>query len=299
MAELRHLRYFVAVAEELNFSRAARRLHMAQPPLSVAIRQLEAEIGAELFHRSTREVTLTEAGRVLLDGARRTLVEAEAAVAAARRAAAGELGALRLGFSWSVRFETLPALGQAFRARRPDVELLTEEIWNFRMVGALRDGTIDLAVALCPEVAGDLTYRPIRRERIVALLPATHPLAGEPALDVGALANEQLVLFPRELAPRLYDSVVAFCRLGGFEPTIRNESFHAVWELGVMSDVPLIALAPASVTQALPEGVLAVSLEPQEHLEVSLVWRSDDASPVLAAFVEVASGVFDTESILA
>jgi DNA-binding transcriptional LysR family regulator len=162
MPELRHLRYFIAVAEELNFSRAARRLRMAQPPLSVAIRQLEAELGTELFRRSSREVTLTEAGNALLAGARRTLAEADGAVAAAKRAAAGELGGLRIGFSWSARFDTLPVLGQAFRLQRPDVELLTEEMWNSRMTSALRDGTIDVAVALCPEVAGDLTSARIR-----------------------------------------------------------------------------------------------------------------------------------------
>src|SRR5262245_57801841 len=142
MPELRHLRYFVAVAEELNFSRAARRLRMAQPPLSVAIKQLEAELGTELFRRSSREVALIEAGNALLPRARPTLAAAEAAVAATKRAAAGELGSLRIGFSWSARFETLPALGQAFRLERPDVELLTEEMWNSRMTLALRDGTI-------------------------------------------------------------------------------------------------------------------------------------------------------------
>src|SRR4029453_16109390 len=132
MPELRHLRYFVAVAEERNFSRAARRLRMTQPPLSHAIRQLEPELGTKLFRRSSREVKLTEAGAALLEGAKRTLAEAEGAVAAARRAGAGELGSLRIGFSWSARFETLPKLGQAFRSQRPDVELLTEEIWNSR-----------------------------------------------------------------------------------------------------------------------------------------------------------------------
>src|SRR5919197_4295883 len=152
MPELRHLRYFVAVAGELNFSRAARRLGMAQPPLSAAIRQLEAEVGTTLFRRTIREVALTEAGRVLLDGARRTLAEAERAVTAARRAGAGELGSLRIGFSWSARFETLPALGRAFKARRPEVELLTEEMWNARMIEALRAGAIDLAISLCAEI---------------------------------------------------------------------------------------------------------------------------------------------------
>jgi hypothetical protein len=158
VVELRHLRYFVAVAEELNFSRAAERLHMAQPPLSVAIRQLEQELGGELFVRTTHEVILTEAGRAVLEGARRTLTEVDHTIAAAKRAAAGELGALRVAFSWSAHFETLPAIGQAIRALHSDVELLTEEIWNARMPQALRSGAVDIAVALCPEIAGDLSY---------------------------------------------------------------------------------------------------------------------------------------------
>src|SRR4051812_28173117 len=167
MPELRHLRYFLAVAEELNFSRAARRLRMAQPPLSASIRQLEQELGAQLFRRTSREVVLTEAGEALVDGARRTLAEADAAVSAARRAGAGELGRLAIGFSWSARFETLPALGRAFRTRQPDVELLTEEMWNARMPEALRAGTIDLAIALCPQLGDRLTFTPIRTERVV------------------------------------------------------------------------------------------------------------------------------------
>jgi DNA-binding transcriptional LysR family regulator len=299
MPELRHLRYFVAVAEELNFSRAARRLRMAQPPLSVAIRQLEAELGTELFRRSSREVTLTEAGVVLLAGARRTLAEAEGAVAAAKRAAAGEFGSLRIGFSWSARFETLPALGQAFRSQRPEVELLTEEVWNSRMAAALRGGTIDVAVALCPEIAGDLTYEPIRREGVVVLLAASHPLAGERTIGLGALEHEELVLFPRELAPRLYDTLVGFCRQAGFEPTIRKESFHTGWELDVLAEVPVVAPTPESVAHVLPAGVVAVPLgDPHARLETSLVWRSGNDSPTLAAFIEVARDVFDTESVL-
>jgi LysR family transcriptional regulator, benzoate and cis,cis-muconate-responsive activator of ben and cat genes len=299
MPELRHLRYFVAVAEELNFSRAARRLRMAQPPLSVAIRQLEAELGTELFRRSSREVALTEAGAVFLEGARRTLAEAESAVAAARRAGAGELGSLRIGFSWSARFETLPVLGQAFRSDWPDVELLTEEIWNSRMAAALHDGTIDLAVALCPEIAGDLEYEPIRREGVVVLLAVSHPLAGAQAIRLGALAAEEFVLFPRDLAPRLYDTLVGLCRQAGFEPTVSKESFHTGWELGVLSDVQVVSLTPESVAQALPKGVCAVPLaEPRTHLETSLVTRFDDPSPTLAAFIELAHRVFDTEAVL-
>jgi DNA-binding transcriptional LysR family regulator len=292
--ELRHLRYFVAVAEELNFSRAARRLRMAQPPLSVAIRQLEQELGAELFLRSSREVKLTEAGCALLDGARRTLAEAERAMTDARRAATGELGSLRIGFSWSARFETLPALGRALREQRPAVALLTEEMWNARMPSALRDGSIDVAVALCPEIAGELSYEPIRREDVVALLGSRHALAGEQAIPLGALAEEALVLFPRELAPRLHDVFVGLCRGAGFEPKLRSESFHAGWELGVLAELPVVALVPESVGRDLPDGVTALELsKPLDQLETDLVWRADDSSATVAAFLEVARGVFN------
>src|SRR5438874_2617399 len=137
MIELRHLRYFVAVAEELNFSRAAQRLHMAQPPLSVAIRQLEQELGIELLERTTHAVKLTDAGRTLLEGTGRIFAELEHTVTATRRAAAGELGTLRVAFSWSARFETLPAIARAFRVQHPDVSMVTEEMWNFQMAEAL------------------------------------------------------------------------------------------------------------------------------------------------------------------
>jgi DNA-binding transcriptional LysR family regulator len=293
MPELRHLRYFVAVAEELNFSRAARRLQMAQPPLSVAIRQLETELGTQLFRRSSRGVTLTEAGRVLLEGARRTLHEADRAVAAARRAGTGDLGSLRVAFSWSARFETLPAVGRAFREQHPDVEVLTEQMWNSRMPEALRTGAVDVAIALCPEIAGELAYARIRSEPAVAVLGATHPLAGEQTIELSSLAGEALVLFPRELAPRLYDTLVGLCRRAGFEPTLRPESFHTDWELRVLAEVPVVALAPRSIARELPAGVVALELdEPAGALETSIVSRSDDTSPTVTAFVEVAREVF-------
>jgi LysR family transcriptional regulator, benzoate and cis,cis-muconate-responsive activator of ben and cat genes len=293
MAELRHLRYFVAVAEELNFSRAARRLRMAQPPLSAAIRQLEAELGTELFRRSSREVALTEAGRVLLDGARRTLAEAERALSATRRAGAGELGSLRIGFSWSARFETLPAVGRAFRARRPDVELLTEEMWNARMIEAIQSGAIDLAIALSAQISDGVTYTPIRSERVIAILSSNNARASDRAVPLDALSAHEFVLFPREYAPRLYDKLVGFCRSAGFEPRIRRESFHAGWDLGLMGDDHAVALAPESVSRGLPAGVLAVALaDSSERLETHALSAPDHPSPALAAFLGVAAGVF-------
>jgi DNA-binding transcriptional LysR family regulator len=293
MPELRHLRYFVAVAEELNFSRAATRLHMAQPPLSVAIRQLEQELGTELFVRSTREVSLTDAGRVLLEGARRTLAEADRAVTAARRAGEGELGQLKLAFSWSARFETLPTLGQAFARQHPDVELLTQEMWNAEMASALRAGTLDAAISLCPELAADLNDEEIRTERPIAILAATHALADEETIPIESLADAEFLLFPRELAPRLHDTLVGICRRAGFEPKLRSESFHTGWDLLTLAEVPVVALAPRSVASQLAQGVVAVPLsDTPDSLETRLLWRDGNRSPIVDAFRSVARTVY-------
>jgi DNA-binding transcriptional LysR family regulator len=293
MVELRHLRYFIAVAEELNFSRAAERMHMAQPPLSAAIRQLERDLGVALFIRTTREVKLTDAGRAFLQGARRTLADAERAAEDAKRAAAGELGRLRLAYSWSTRFATLPALGRAFRASHPDVELLGQEMWNARMPAAFRSGSIDVALSLCPEIAAELELAPIRKERLVALVPEGHPLSGEETIPLSALADGEFVLFPREIAPRLHDAFVAFYRRAGFEPRLRHESFHTGWDLGVLAEIPAAAVVPQTVSAELPDGIVAVALsEPADALETCLVWRSDDSSPTVAAFVAAARSAF-------
>jgi DNA-binding transcriptional LysR family regulator len=295
MVELRHLRYFVAVAEELHFSRAAERMHMAQPPLSAAIRQLERDLGVDLFIRTTREVKLTEAGHAFLAGARRTLADAERAAEDAKRAAAGELGRLRIAYSWSARFETLPALGRAFRASHPSIDLMAQEMWNARMPPAFANGSIDVALSLCPEIAAELELAPIRTERLVALLPEAHPLTREEAIPLSSLADDEFILFPREIAPRLHDSFVSLYRRAGFEPRVRNESFHTGWDLGVLAEIPAVALAPQTAADGLPDGIVAVALsEPTDSLETCVVWRSDDPSPVVGAFVEVARSAFPT-----
>jgi DNA-binding transcriptional LysR family regulator len=298
MVELRHLRYFIAVAEELNFSRAAERMHMAQPPLSAAIKQLERDVGVDLFVRTTREVTLTDAGRAFLAGARRTLEDADRAAEDARRAGAGELGRLRIAYSWSTRFETLPTLGRAFRASHPDVELLAQEMWNARIPPAFRSGSIDIALSLCPEIAADLELAPIRKERLVALLPATHPLAREEAIPLSALAADDFIVFPREIAPRLHDAFMGIYRRAGFEPRVRNESFHTGWDLGVLAEIPAVGVAPQTVAGGLPDGIVGVALsEPTDSLETCLVWRADDTAPAVAAFVAVARSAFGASPV--
>jgi DNA-binding transcriptional LysR family regulator len=287
MPELRHLRYFAAVASELNFSRAAERLHISQPPLSAAIRQLEQELGVELLHRTSREVSLTEAGTAFLAGAQRTLAEMDRTVQDARRAAAGHIGRLRIGYSWSARFETLPALGRALHESHPDVELLTQEMWNAHIGPALADGSIDVALALCPELAAELHVERIRREPLVVLLPAGHPAADRDAVPLAELRRNEFVLFPRHLAPRLHDILVAVFRRAGFEPRLRTESFHAGWDLGLLADIGAGVLVPASVSGGAPDGLVAVPLsDVNDQLETCLVSRADARSPAVAACSE-------------
>jgi DNA-binding transcriptional LysR family regulator len=291
MPELRHLRYFVAVAEELNFSRAAKRLHMAQPPLSVAIRKLERELGVSLFNRSSHEVTLTEAGIAFLPGARRALAEADTAVAAAQRASAGEMGTLRLGYNWSAQFETLPTIGRAFASGRPEVELVTEEMRPNRMLAALRSGALDVGIALDPDILDELSYELVRREPLVAVLSSNHPLAGDETLALDGLAQEFL-LFPRELAPRLHDFYVNLCRRAGFEPKHGRETSRTRWTLGTW-DESTTALLPHSVSSGLPADTVAVPIsEPADRLETQLAWRTDNKDARLAAFVEVSGDLF-------
>jgi DNA-binding transcriptional LysR family regulator len=290
MVELRHLRYFVAVAEERSFSRAAERLHMAQSPLSAAIRQLEREIGAELLARSSRGVSATPAGAVMLDRARRILEGVDGAVTAARRAAAGELGALRIGFSWSARFATLPQLSQKFTASYPDVTLVTQEMWNADMPGALRSATIDMAISLCPERDGELSYELLRAESVVALVPEGHRLATSDALALSELADERFVMFPRELAPRLYDAILAICRTAGFEPKLSRRAFHSAGDTATLTSANAIVIAPESVRGEIP-GMVAVSLsDDSTRLETFLVWRPDTPSTSAERFRELAMG---------
>jgi DNA-binding transcriptional LysR family regulator len=292
MLELRHLRYFVAVAEERNFSRAAERLHMAQSPLSSAIRQLEREVGADLLVRGSRGVTVTPAGEVLLNRAKRILEGVEGAVTAARRAASGELGALRIGFSWSARFSTLPKLSQEFARLYPDVTLVTQEMWNADMPGALRSATIDLAISLCPERNGELAYEYLRREAVVALVPVGHRLATRDQLALHELADEQFVMFPRDLAPRLYDAMLGICHAAGFEPELSRRAFHSTGDTGTLTSSGAIALAPESVSGGIP-GIVAIPLsDDAAQLETFLVRRPDTPSAAAERFREVALGAF-------
>jgi DNA-binding transcriptional LysR family regulator len=220
--ELRHIRYFLAVAEERHFTRAAAKVGIGQPPLSQQIKDLEAEIGAPLFRRLAHGAELTAAGEAFLAGVSQMPFLGERAIKAAQRASRGETGSLRLGFSSSAAFDpVVPGAIRAFRRAFADVELTLEEAATTRLVAGLQDGSLDV-VFLRPGFAGSdaLQVRPLSEEPMVVALPARHPAAGRREVDLASLKQDPFLLFPRALSPAFYDSIIAACRKAGFEPMI-------------------------------------------------------------------------------
>ena len=214
--ELRHLRHFVAVAEELNFTRAAGRLFLAQQALSSSIRQLEGEVGQRLFVRDTRRVALTPAGETLLPRARRMLALADEAVAAVRDGAA-DRGVLRVDIS-SSNLETGALVLRRLRADRPDVEVRQRELGVPRGLAALRDGELDVLLGDAAAASDEVAVAPLRQEEVQVVLAAGHPCAREAAVPVGALADEEWLLPPDDVAPEWNRLVVAHCGQAGFRP---------------------------------------------------------------------------------
>ena len=219
--ELRHLRYFVAVAESLSFARAARTLHLSQPPLSRQVRALEDELGTPLFTRTKRSVRLTPAGAALLPEARRLLREADGLKADAQRLATGEVGSLGLGFISVSAYNLLPELAPEFRRRHPGVKLTLQEATSDILFAALRQGELDVGLVLPPDDLGGLEYAPLVQDTLVAAVPAGSPAArGRGSLALASLSGEPFILFPRKVGPPLYDAIVGACRRAGFAPRI-------------------------------------------------------------------------------
>src|SRR5687768_4355925 len=199
--ELRHLRYFVAVAEELHFGRAAVRLHIAQPPLSMQIKQLEGELGFRLFQRTNRKVEITQAGALFLDDVRELLAELDRSVASAKRVARGESGWLGIGFVGSATYAVLPAALQRFRKDHPDVELVLRELVTAKQAQALREGRIHVGLARPAIDEEGIDSEVILHEPLVAALPDSHRLARKAGIRVEDLAAEPFILFPRNPKP--------------------------------------------------------------------------------------------------
>jgi DNA-binding transcriptional LysR family regulator len=217
--DLRDLRYFAAVAEERPFTRAARRLGIEQPPLSLQIRQLEQEVGTPLLHRLTRGVELTEAGALLLEEARAILEQVERTKASTQSRARGETGRIRLGFAGATYFHPrIPKLVQAFRRRYPNVVLLPEQSNTPKLIASLHDGSIDVAFVRPPFNDSDgISVEPLVEGPMRIVLPSNHPQASLRSVSLASLAGETFILFPRAIGPPgLHDSIIAACQRAGF-----------------------------------------------------------------------------------
>jgi DNA-binding transcriptional LysR family regulator len=286
--ELRHLRYFVAVAEELHFGRAAVRLHMAQPPLSQQIKQLEEELGFQLFHRTKRSVTLTAAGERFLGETRLIFARLDQAIAQGRRTSRGELGELAIGFVGSASYSVLPPILQQFSQQFPAVELTLRELTTNLQIEALRENRIDIGLVRPPIQDQGLVQQPILRESLVVALSAGHRLAPEQVLAIAEIAPESFILFPRILAPGLYDQIIALCHQGGFSPRVVQEAVQMQTIVGLVAADIGIALVPASLQNLQRVGVVyRPLLEETPQVEISLVWRQGDLSPTVQEFLRM------------
>ena len=286
--ELRHLRYFVAVAEELNFTRAAARLHIAQPPLSQQIRQLEEELGARLFDRTKHEVRLTEAGRAALGEARQTLAQAERVAIAARRVSEGVSGRLRLGFPGSFPHTTLPEMLRAFRAKFPGVQLNLQECSTEEQLELLAAGKIDVGFVRLPVEGApeSLALKPILREPLILALPKKHTLARRAKVPVRALAGEPFILFPRHAAPGLYDQIEALCRRAGFKPLVAQEATQIQTIISLVSAGLGVAIVPRSMQTLHREQVVYRPLGGRSVMtEMAIAYEKGNPSLALRSFL--------------
>lgn len=294
--ELRHLRYFVTVAEELHFGRAAQRLQIAQPPLSQQIRQLEEELGVQLFHRTKRSVQLTEAGQLFLEEACQILTRAEQAIQIVQRADRGETGRLTLGFVGSATYSILPGVLKVFRRRFPEVLLNLHKMTTTQQVQALHEDRIHLGFVRPPIYEQELMIESILKEPFVAVLPEFHRLANETQISLLTLANDPFILFPRYLGSGFYDQIVNMCQQVGFQPQVAQEAIQMQTIISLVAAELGVALVPASVQNLQRVGVVYKALaESTSQVELAMVWRPDKISSVLQKFLEVTRQVASSE----
>ncbi len=286
--ELRHLRYFVAVADTLHFGRAAAGLGMAQPPLSQQIQRLEQVIGVRLLDRTSRKVELTDAGRALLPEARRVLTAAGNALDAARRAGRGELGELRVAFAATVMFLALPGIIRGFRSHYPGVHLDLREMPTGPQLAALKADEIDIGFVREPRPDPELEIVTVMREPLRIAVNKGHPLAARATLAVQHLADEPFVLFPEELAPGLHAQVMTLCRAAGFTPRVVEESRELYTSVSLVEAGIGVSILPASVEKLGWRGVRYRAI-PSASAETTIAaaWRRGRRRPVVEAFMAV------------
>ncbi|MCV4340145.1 LysR family transcriptional regulator [Pseudomonas capsici] len=292
--ELRHLRYFIAVAEELHFGRAAQMLGISQPPLSQQIQMLEQELGVRLFDRTNRRVQLSEAGRLFLEEARGVLAQVDKAADVARRAQLGELGELKVGFTASAPFTSgIPKAIFAFRQTYPDVHLALKEMTSKDVSEQLEDKSIQVGIMRPLALPDSLVSFELLREPLVVILRSDHPLAAgsEQGLYMSALAAEPFVFFPRTYGSGLYAQILGLARDAGFSPLITQEAVEVMTIIGLVAAGLGVTVLPASYQRMRIEGVVyRTLLDPAATSAVWLVQRKDEQSPMAKAFFELVTG---------
>ena len=286
--ELRHLRYFLAVAETLHFSKAAERLGIAQPPLSQQIRRLEELLGHRLFDRTTRGVKLTLAGQLLAERARSTMEKVHDDLAQVRRLGRGEEGTLTVGFSGSVMFTELPAAIGHYRHRYPKVELRLREMVTSAQITALLDATIDLAFMRDGDPTEGVEMHTLLEERFVAVLPEVHALARRKALRVADLKSEPFVFFSRRMGPLAFDRTVACCEKHGFRPNIVQEAPQWPTLVRLVAAGLGVCLAPACVATVTIPGAVYREVHAADRTTVDLGVKAGVEQALARNFVEVA-----------
>ncbi|MFL6660229.1 MAG: LysR family transcriptional regulator [Massilia sp.] len=290
--ELRQLRYFIAVAEELNFTRAAERLHIGQPPLSHAIQVLEADVGAQLFERTKRWVRMTEAGRLFLDDARSILALSEQAADTARRAQRGEAGVLRIGFTFSTPLTPLFAtVINRYRQQFPAVSLMLHEMATLPQLDGLAERSLDLGFVRPLEVPtpDTITLSPLRRDALVAVLPSDSPLARRKRIAIIDLKELPFVMYPPGAGTGIYPQIFRLCRAAGFVPRIGQVAGEASTLIGLVAAGCGVSLLPSSFDRIRMDGVCYRPLSDEgASTELLLARRSADHAPLVDAFVELA-----------
>lgn len=254
--EIRQLRYFIAVAESGNFTRAALRLHVSQPPLSMQIKALEAELGVQLLDRTNRGASLTAAGAAFLEEVRAALDRLDVARRRALLAGRGDSGTVSVGFVSLADFSFLPAALRNFRASHPLVEVQLHELTTDAQIREIRAGRLDLGIGIGPVEAADLLFKPVMSEALMLAAPSGHAAAKEKgAVDLRALATESFIIPPRDIAPGLYDLIISRCRAAGFAPRITQHARQMQTVISLVSSGMGCALVPSSVRHLKRAGV--------------------------------------------